>query len=206
MKDIAVEQRGAPVAFSGRKKRWTTKDILVSGMIGIVFAFVQLGLTYAFMAAAVSAGPVVARLLNGFFFLSGFMALAIVRKPGIGLLSQTITGLVMTPLTPFGILMLFGCLINGVLTELMFVPTRYRKYSLPVFVIGMGVISIVYTLLEYGMSGYGGLAVGVQVGIMAVSAISGAFCGWLCKRLVDALMRTGLLSGYAAEWQSGTPR
>lgn len=180
-----------------KKQRWQTKDILMAGMIAVVFAFVQIGATYAYMAMSSSVGPIYARLLNGLWFMSGFMALAIVRKPGIGFAAQAIAGLVMTPFTPFGILIFFGTLVNGVFTELVFLFTRYKRYSYPVMIVGMTLLSLVYTLFEYGPSGYGGLAISVQIWILAVSAFSGALCGWLCRRLTDALLRTGMLSGYA---------
>ncbi|ANY65922.1 hypothetical protein BBD42_05150 [Paenibacillus sp. BIHB 4019] len=183
--------------FSKRRKgALKTKDILVAGMIAVVFAFVQIGMTYAFMATTASIGPVYARLLNGFWFMSGFMALSIIRKPGVGFVSQAIAGLVMIPLTPFGMMILFGTLINGLLTELIFLITRYRRYSTPVFAIGMSVISLIYTLLEYGPSGYGGLSLAVQTGILGASMVSGILCGWLCRKLTVALLKTGLLSGY----------
>ncbi|RAV21602.1 ECF transporter S component [Paenibacillus contaminans] len=197
MKEYSTAKQVTSAFLHRRKGRWNTKDILVAGMIAVVFAFVQLGITYAFMAASASVGPVYARLLNGFWFMSGFMALSIIRKPGIGFISQAIAGIVMTPLTPFGIMILFGALVNGLLTELVFFLTRYKHYSFPILAIGMCVLSIVYTLLEFGPSGYGGLALPVQIAILATSAISGAICGWLCKRLTDSLLRTGLLSGYS---------
>ncbi|GGA08290.1 cobalt ABC transporter permease [Paenibacillus marchantiophytorum] len=187
-----------PLPSSTRKKRaWKTKDILVAGMIAVVFAFIQIGATYAFMAMTSAVGPVYARLLNGLWFMSGFMALAIIRKPGIGFTSQIIAGLVMSPLTPFGIMMLFGTFVNGLLTELVFLVTRYKRYNTAVMVIGMSVLSLIYTLAEYGSSGYGGLSTPIQIGLMASSVISGGLCGWLCKRLTDSLLKTGLLSGYA---------
>ncbi|NEW05651.1 ECF transporter S component [Paenibacillus sp. SYP-B3998] len=199
MTNHRVTSQGSPVISSflqKKKKRWKTKDILVAGMIAVVFAFVQVGATYAFMAMASSVGPAYARLLNGFWFMSGFMALTIIRKPGIGFVAQAIAGLVMTPLTPFGIMILFGTVLNGIFTELIFLLTRYKRYSYPVMTVGMSVLSLVYTLFEYGPSGYGGLALPVQIGILASSVVSGGVCGWLCKRLTESLLKTGMLSGY----------
>ncbi|BBI34311.1 ECF transporter S component [Cohnella abietis] len=187
----------ATTAFPQKKRRWKTKDILVAGMIAVVFAFVQIGATYAFMAMSSSVGPAYARLLNGFWFMSGFMALSIIRKPGIGFVAQAIAGLVMTPLTPFGIMILVGTLLNGLLIEMVFFLTRYKRYTYAVMIIGMGVLSLLYTLFEYGPSGYGGLAFPVQIGILTASVISGAIGGWLCKKLTDSLVKTGMLSGYS---------
>jgi len=175
-----------------------TKDILVAGMIALVFAFVQIGATYAFMAISSSIGPAYGRLLNGFWFMSGFMAMAIIRKPGIGFIAQTIAGLVMIPLTPFGIMILVGTVINGIFIELIFFITRYKRFTYTVMIVGMSILSLVYTLLEYGPSGYAGLAIPVQIAIVATSLISGALGGWLCKRLTNSLMKSGLLSGYSS--------
>lgn len=177
-------------------KTMKTKDILVAGMIAVVFAIVQVGLTYMFMTTSALAGPVYARIFDGFWYMSGFMAMFIIRKPGIALVAQAIAGIIMIPMTPFGLMMLFGTLICGVLTELVFLITRYKRFTLPVYMIGMSSLSLIYALLEYGPSGYGGLAIPVQIGILSASAFSGAVCGWLCKRISGSLLQTGLLSGY----------
>lgn len=197
MDNTTVPQQSEGAAMRRGKARITTKDILVAGMIAVVFAFVQVGIIYAFIATTAAAGPLYARLLNGFWFMPGFMAMLVIRKPGIGFIALAIAGIVMTPLTPFGIVILFGTLIDGLLTELTFFLTRYKRYNLPVIVTGMSVLSLVYTLIEYGPSGYGGLSVPIQIGILASSAVGGALCGLLCKKLTDGLMRTGLLTGYS---------
>lgn len=182
-----------------KRQRWKTKDILVAGMIAVVFAFVQIGATYAFIAMSSSVGPAYARLLNGFWFMAGFMALSIIRKPGIGFIAQAIAGVIMIPMTPFGIMILVGMLFNGLFIELVFLITRYKRYSYAIMIVGMALLSLVYTLIEYGPSGYDGLVIPVQIAIVGASLISGAICGWLCKRLTDSLFRTGLLSGYSIE-------
>jgi energy-coupling factor transport system substrate-specific component len=88
---------------------WKTRDLLVTAVIGIVFALVMAGtMNLSTLLMAVLSPPVALMLAMPFSVLTGIMALYIVRRPGAALLSEFVTGLVMTPLTAFGFTRLLG--------------------------------------------------------------------------------------------------
>ncbi|WP_025846248.1 ECF transporter S component [Brevibacillus agri] len=87
---------------AGRVQRyWRTKDLLMAGLLGVVFAIVIIGVNYVYMLATSLLGPIYSRILIGFYMLPGLIALYLIRKPVAGLLAETVAGLVMIPFTSY---------------------------------------------------------------------------------------------------------
>lgn len=179
-----------------RKGLWSTKDILVTGMIGVVFSFVLIAATYAYLAVIGGFGPAFARVFNGVYLIPGLMALYLIRKPGAALVAQLIAGTVMIPFSPYGWFMLIGQGVNGLTTEIPFFSVLYKKYSLAFLMVAGGVASCIGTLSEYPMAGYASLDASIQLTMFTISAISGGLGGLIAKILAEAVMKTGLLSEY----------
>lgn len=178
------------------KVAWHTKDILITGMIGVVFAFVLLGVTFAYFPLAAVLGPAYSRITDGLFMIPGLMALYLIRKPGAGLIAMTIGGLVMLPFSPYGLIGIVWAAAAGLECEAPFLAVRYRKYSVSFLMIGGAIATIISTLLEYPMYGHAALAIGVQFTMIAVSAFGGALGGLLAKWLADRMLKAGFLAQY----------
>lgn len=179
-----------------KKFAWSTKDILVAGMIGIVFAFVLLGVTYGFFMIGSLLGPAFARAVNGIWLIPGFMAMYLIRKPGVGFVAQCITGFVMSPFSPYGWTMIFWQAFSGVMYEIPFLLFLYKKYTTSLLLIAGSILGVLSTLFEYPIYGLALLSIPVQVTMLVVSAVSGLLGGWLSKLLADSVMKTGLLAEY----------
>lgn len=179
-----------------RKGGWSTKDILVTGMIGVVFAFVLVGIIYAYYTLSSIFGPVYARIINGVWIIPGLMALYLIRKPGAGLIALLITGFVMIPFTPYGWMIVLWQGMSGLICEIPFLFVLYKKYSTLFLMIGGAVVGVLSTLIEYPVYGLAAMSVESQVIMFIVSLVSGLLGGLLSKLLADAVMKTGMFAEY----------
>ncbi|WP_051775621.1 ECF transporter S component [Paenibacillus tyrfis] len=190
----------------GRRHRWTTKDMLVAGLLGVVFSIVIIGANYLYMVATSLVGPVYSRALIGVYMMPGMMALYMIRKPGIGFAAEVIAGFIMMPFTSYGWMMVFGQLVNGIACELPYACFRYRKYSTGFMLAAGAVTGALGVLSEYPLAGYAALAPSVQIGMFIITAASCMAAAWLIRLLSDALMRTGLLADYRNHRPTGMNR
>ncbi|MBG9565175.1 MULTISPECIES: ECF transporter S component [Brevibacillus] len=140
---------------AGRVQRyWRRKDLLMAGLLSAVFAIVIIGVNYVYMLATSLLGPIYSRILIGFYMLPGLIALYLIRKPGAGLLAETVAGLVMIPFTSYGWMMLVGQAVNGLFCELPYAFARYRTYSARFMLAAAAVTGALAVLSEYPLTGY----------------------------------------------------
>ena len=134
-----------------KKKRglaaWTTRDILVTAVIALVFGLLMAGYTYVSGSLLAIVGPIVGAINGGFFLLPGVFTIYILRRPGAAFLSMVLIGFAMLPLTAFGWVAITGQAILGVFVELPFIVTRYRKFDLPMLLISGVLINVVTTAI-----------------------------------------------------------
>lgn len=178
-------------------KAWTTRELLVVAVIGIVSAIVLMGVNYL-GALLMAVNPTFGSLLSGFYFTFIIMPLYIVRRPGAAILATLVYGLASAPFHPFGWAMALMAFIFAIPVEIPFLLTRYRNYHLWVLMVAGaagGLLSFVMTGL-YG--DYASLTLSVQLITLAVYLLSGAIIGGgLAKALSDALAKTGVLNNFA---------
>ena len=183
-----------------KKKRglaaWTTRDILVTAAIAIVFALLLTGMNYV-LVAVTPFGPLAIQAISGLWVIPGVITAYILRRPGAALISQLLVGVIQAPLSPYGWMTVIGQLTYGLASEAVFLATRYRNYRLPVLLIVGSVTNLVNMALVYVPLGYTRLSAGMQIAVVALTLLSGALGGWLAKGLADAIAQTGVLSGFA---------
>jgi energy-coupling factor transport system substrate-specific component len=188
---------------SGQQKKgglasWSTRDLLVTAVIGIVFGLIAVPTLWVFTTLEMFTGPVGSRILIGIFFVPGLMAPYIIRRPGAAIIAQLIAALVQVPFSPYGWAVLMMVVTNGLPCELAFLLTRYKKYTLPTMMIAGVLVALPGFFMHAFSFGYFNLAPGVIVGSIVVQIISGALLGgWLAKALADAVAKTGVLASFA---------
>ena len=176
---------------------WTTRDILVTAAIAIVFGLLLSGVDYL-SAVFVSISPVFAGILAGFYFLPGIMVMYIIRRPGAAVLMRVLINLVMLSFTPFGWMHLVISVVFGLSSELPFLLTRYRDYRLRILLISGGLAGLLSFVLMFAFAGIANLAVTMQVIGLVVFVAGGALIGGaLAKALADAIAKTGVLASFA---------
>jgi energy-coupling factor transport system substrate-specific component len=185
-----------------RKKRrlagWTTRDILVTAAIAVVFGLVLAGATQIAVTLYAAITPAFADvIMMPVFLLPGLITPYILRKPGAAFLTQLLAGLVLAPFSPYGFMHVFGQVISGVTCELPFLITRYRRWGLTMLIVAGALVAV----MQYAISGFMGSLVNLTpmllLGLAVAQLVGGALSGLLAKVLADAIAKTGVLSAFA---------
>lgn len=179
-------------------RSWNLREVVVVAVLSAVFGILYF--VWDFLAVAISVGgPAAQAVLFGFWLIAAPVAAYIVQKPGAALLAEVIAAFVEALAgSTAGLLVLGWGLVQGAGTEVVFLGTGYRNYSLPVMMLS-GVLSAIFAFLFKGwLQGYGALSVGLLVAVFVIQVLSGAvFSGPVAKAIGDALAATGVLNGFA---------
>lgn len=181
--------------------RYRTVDLLVTVLIGAAFgvAFLGYGQLYTLIGPLTAAFKPAEGLLAGIWFLPAVLAALLVRKPGAALLAEMVAAVLSMLLgSQWG----WGTAVSGLMqgggVELAFLLTRYRRFTLPVAVLG-GVLS---ALLEWGwekVAYYQEMSWAYSGTMLAFFLLSGAVLagglGWAASR---ALVATGAVDSLAS--------
>lgn len=183
------------------KRGWTLRETLIVAVLGTVFAVLYLGWVQVWLIAQAIFGAVTMDVVMGFWFVASIVAAAIIRKPGVAFAAEVLTAAVQLLLgSPAGLLLLLTGAVQGAGAEVVFAATRWRNYSLPVLMaagVGAAVFSFAYTWVRFN---YGALEPGILTVMFILRCLSGALLGgWLGHVIVQALYRTGALSGLAID-------
>lgn len=176
---------------------WTMRETLIVAALGAVFGVLYLGWVQVWLVAQAVFGPVTMDVVMGFWFIVSIIAAAIVRKPGVALVSEVLAAATQILLgSPAGLLLLLTGFVQGLGCEVVFAATRWRRWSLPVLMAagaGAAVFSFAYTWVRFD---YGSLTPGLLALMFALRLASGALLGGLLGwSIVNALHRTGVLAG-----------
>ena len=176
---------------------WTLRETLIVAVLGAVFGVLYLGWVQVWLIAQAIFGPVTMDVVMGFWFIVSMIAAAIIRKPGVALISEVLAAGTQILLgSPAGLILLLTGLVQGAGAEAVFAATRWKRYSLPVLMaagVGAAVFSFAYTWIRFD---YGALEPGLLVLMFALRCLSGALLGGLLAWVVvNALYKTGVLSG-----------
>lgn len=183
------------------RKVWTLREILIVTVLGAVFAVLYLGWVQVWLIAQAIFGSLTMDVVMGFWFIVSIVAAAIIRKPGVAFASEVLAAAVQILLgSPAGLLLLVTGAVQGAGAEAVFAATRWRNYSLPVLMaagVGAAIFSFAYTWIRFN---YGALEPTVLIAMFALRCLSGALLGGLLGHvIVEALYRTGVLSGLAID-------
>ena len=176
---------------------WTLRETLIIAVLGAVFGVLYLGWVQVWLIAQAVLGPVTMDVVIGFWFIVSMIAAAIIRKPGVALVSEVLAAGTQVLLgSPAGLLLLVTGLVQGAGAEAVFAATRWKRYSLPVLMaagVGAAIFSFIYTWIRFD---YGELAPTLLVIMFTLRCLSGALLGGLLAWIiVNALYKTGVLSG-----------
>ena len=106
-----------------------TRFLLSTAAIGAAGGLLVVAINYALIAvppSSLSYSIYTATL--GIWFLGPLVATALIRRPGVALLTSIFAGVV-NFVTPFGFAQFTNFLIAGIILELPFAITLYRRYS-----------------------------------------------------------------------------
>src|SRR5699024_3360714 len=189
----AVQTPTAPA-----RARLSLREIVLIVVLAVVFGFLYWVFVQAWNGLAIAmglAGDLAQNLVFGSWLLVAPIALAILRRPGVGVLAEMLAAIIEVVFlgNPVGPLLVLSAALQGIGSELPFALTRYRRYGWGVFAasgaLGAG---LVFFWTAYRMGWYGQDLLTLRLGVQVLSGI--VLGGLLAKVIVRALERTGVLA------------
>lgn len=192
---------GAPSAARRGRRPLGMKDVVLMVVLGIVFGFLYWVLVQAWTALSIAMGPfgdLAQHLLAGSWLLVAPLAIAIIRRPLVGIIAEVIAAVIEVVFlgSPVGPLLLLSAALQGLGSEIPFALGRYRRFGWARFAIsGLLGATLVFFWSAFRFGWYGQDILLLRLGLQALSGI--VLGGLLAKVLVDALARTGVLANFA---------
>ena len=188
-------------AAPGSATRWSLRDLMLVVLLGVVFGFLYWALVQGWIALSALAGPfgdLVQHVLLGGWLLVAPLAIAIVRRPFAGVVSEVIASVIEVVFlgSAVGPTLLIAAAIQGAGSELPFAAGRYRSYGWVRYMLsgalGAGAVFF-YSAFRSGW--YGTDLFWTR---FVIQVLSGAIVGGLlAKVLVLAIARTGAVDNFA---------
>lgn len=199
-------EAGAPPSRArsqGERARgpWALRDLLVLAVLGAVFGFLYWALVQAWGALQVLMGPLgdlAQNALMGGWIVVAPLAVFIVRRPGAGVVAEIAAAFVEFAFlgSPVGPTLLIAGLVQGGGAELAFAATRYRRYGWPTFLAsGLTGVTANFVYAATMFSWWTQDLLALRAGLQLASGL--LLCGVLGKVLAEALLRAGVLDGFA---------
>lgn len=194
---------GAPdlAAAAPARARLALRDIVLMVMLGVVFGFLYWALVQAWNLLSVAMGPagdLAQHVLFGGWLLVAPVSVAIIRRPGVGIVAEIIAAAVEVLFlgSPVGPMLLISGLLQGAGSELPFALTRYRRFTWLTYALsGASGAFFIFFWTAVRDSWYGQSILWLRLAIQVGSGL--VLGGLLAKVVVDALRATGALDSFA---------
>lgn len=184
-----------------RERRGLFRDLAAGDIVLTAGLAVIIGLVFSFWSIIVYPigttllGPIGVSFLYGVWFLGGLIPAYIIRKPGVAFLGEFIASHVeLLTGSPYGPLLTYYAVTQGLACELVFAAMRYRKWDLKVMLLAGAAPGLPAIAMDYYLYQYYVLAPPLQLVLWLGYFGSGAVLGGaLGKYVADAVARTGVL-------------
>lgn len=192
--------------------KWKLKDILMIGVVGVLFALVYQAANYlgALTVAALTPfglGALGYEPIYGIWYMAGTFAIYVIQKKGTCIVAEMLAALIEMLLgSMFGPMVFVTGFVQGFGCELGFTVSGYKKFGMRQMLLGSAlgaVISFIYNAFIYHYFSYG---IGMMLAMVCIRVVSALiFSGILCKLLADGLAKAGVLRGYALGMKQDQP-
>jgi len=174
--------------------RFTTRYLLTCAAVGVAGGLLLIPANL--YAGTVAKGiPLLYAPIVGIWVLPVVVALALLRRPGAGVITALIAGIVTIPSSPNGVGAVITMLMIGALLELPFAVLLYRRWHPAVFLVATVVLAVLYGFVTWRSLDVASQPAWAQVTFIAlliVSGAAGAIVGLVVARAVE---RTGVTRG-----------
>lgn len=179
----------------------TLRDLVLMVVLGVVFGFLYWALVQAWTGLSIVMGPagdVSQHILFGGWLLVAPMAIAIIRRPFVGVIAEIIASVIEVVFlgSAIGPILFISAAIQGIGSELPFTLTRYRHYGWGVYAVsGLLGAGLVFLFSGFRFGWYGQDIFFLRLIVQLASGV--ILGGLLAKVIVDALAGTGVLDNFA---------
>lgn len=175
-------------------KNLSTRILLTCAAIGVAAGILLLPIFSFFSTAAIAVAPLGYTALLGVWFFGGALIQSLTHRPGVALITSFIAGLVVAPFTPYGFSTIASTVTVGLIQELPFLATAYRKWPTWLFYVGNGVIGVLYAFPAQRLLA-ADAADWVRLAIYPIAGASALLFTWLARTIAKRLERTGVTRG-----------
>lgn len=187
-----------------KMQSWKLKDVLLIAICAVLFGVIYLGCTYAGGMLYGLLTPVGMASLGyepfyGIYFMAAAFGVYVMRKPGSGLIAEMLAAILECLFGNFfGPIIILSGFVQGLGFELIIALKKYRRFDRATMVQCAVLCSVVTMGYNLVISGYNKIAVPVLLLMLAVRVVSAIiFDAIVTPTLADALVRAGMLKGYA---------
>ena len=191
---------GASAPTSAPDRRWRTRDIVITAVIGVAFGVVfwAWGLVWNGPLDVLSSVALPVRDLGyAVWLIPAVLGPLVIRKPGAAIFAELVAAGVSALLgSTWGIDTLVSGLAQGAGAEVVFAATGYRRWTVPVLVLaalGSAAAAWIHDWIVW----YAAIDPGIQIArgvFMAISAVVIVAGGSIA--LHRSLKRAGVLEGF----------
>lgn len=137
-------------------------------------------------------------LLAGFWLFAGVLLPYIIRKPGVAVVSETLSALVEGFITRWGLTAAIWGLVQGLACEIVFLIFGYKRWKLPHLIIASIFSAIASYLLDFFYEPYYNLSIQFNIFQLLSFIISAIVLSGILSYIVgNALFKTGVLNQFA---------
>ena len=186
------------------KETWSLKNVMLMSILGVLFAAIYLlafqgGLSIQILLTPLGLSRFSFELVYGVWFMAATVAMYIIRKPGVALVTEVLAaGIELFMGNSGGVVVILTGVIQGLGCELAFLLFRYKRFDLrsmtcagvfaAVFIFGYELLYLEYYKLNPAL----------LLAMLAVRFTSAfVFSALISKIACDGLLRTGVLKNYA---------
>ncbi|BDI24008.1 ECF transporter S component [Herbiconiux sp. L3-i23] len=173
------------------RQRASTRYLLTCAVLGVAGGLLTVGMNWASIGLAAVA-PAFISVTIGAWILPSMTGMALLQRPGAGLLIAVLAGLVNAPLTPFGFAQLPTVIMAGVLSELPFAVSLYRVWKKWVFYFGYVVLITAFSTLWVVAVDAAMSSTAVLIGLYAATAVASFAFVWLALFVAARLRKAGV--------------
>jgi len=180
-------------------KKITLFELVLIAVLSVVIGIAFWGWTYVYDQFKPFLKPFGFKyLLAGFWLFAGVFLPFIIRKPGVAIVSETLSALIEGFITRWGLLAGLWGLVQGLACEMVFLIFKYKKWKLIHLIIASIFSAIASFLLDYFYEPYFKLSITFNLFQLLSFIISSAiFSGILSFSVGKSLARTGILNHFA---------
>jgi energy-coupling factor transport system substrate-specific component len=177
-------------------RRWRTRDILVTAVIGATFGVFMAALNAAYAALGAGVGSPWLLVYMG-WLLPAVLAPVIVRKPGASVFAEVVAASVsLLVVSQWGPDALLSGFLQGIGAEAVFAAFRYRRFDMPVIALA-GAASAALAFVHDAVIYYQGVAPELLALTLLWMVVSAAVLMPLVTvAIVRALRDAGVLRGF----------
>ncbi|MCL2206178.1 MAG: ECF transporter S component [Treponema sp.] len=182
---------------------WKLKDVILVSLLAVFFAIICMSAVYLAMLLTpvlvpFGLGEMTVEFFFGIWFFVATFSPYIMRKPGVAVITSTLTGVVQVLMgSPLAATVVVSAFWQGVGSETAFLLTRYKKFNIGVMLLA----AVGSTVFSFVLAWYRGIWADLSIGFVAARFIvrlmsALLFAGIAAKLLADRLAKTGVLKSY----------